>query len=324
MREIRHLRCATQQPSSTILRGLMSVKTMTLTEDTKVVLYSLAESSFVGGSLCCLHNLFLLPALLYNSSFHVGSPFTDYQLIIDFHLFHLIMGFIKQTPTLSEEYSQPLIEDFIASSSDNNSNGRSSSTRDESDQRLNAPIEDVNAQELDLRQKVSRSHQRILRLRIISLLTTIVSAIGFLRRGNAGSLLKISPDVHQSKIQPSTTPLMMFGWTAILSGLIQLVCVILHVSGPWSRACHIRGISKVLVAIDRSILEPINPTDMEQVSQVSVAKALPVVIWLRLLLCDILVTNILVLSLVAINQLEEAEGYVGMNIFGILNRILAM
>jgi hypothetical protein len=60
---------------------------------------------------------------------------------------------------------------------------------------------------------------------------------------------------------------MIFGLTAIMAGLLQIICTIFYITGPWSGSCNIRGMPKVLVASDRSILEAANPMDMELVNR---------------------------------------------------------
>lgn len=165
--------------------------------------------------------------------------------------------------------------------------------------------------------------QRNLRLRIISLLVIIVSAVGFCGEaihGRRPRTRRYSP----IRNLPSTKPLMIFGLTAIMAGLLQIIGIIFYLTGPWSRSRNIRGMPKVLVAYDRSILEAANPSDMELVNRQSFAELLSPLKLLNPLVCDIIVTGTLISSLAAVNHLPEARGYVRWNIFGIYNRTLAM
>lgn len=117
---------------------------------------------------------------------------------------------------------------------------------------------------------------------------------------------------------------MIFGLTAIMAGLLQIIGIIFYLTSPWSGSRNIRGMPKVLVANDRSILEAANPSDMELVNRQSFAESLSPLKLLNPLVCDIIVTGTLISSLAAVNHLPEARGYVRWNVFGIYNRTLAI
>lgn len=182
----------------------------------------------------------------------------------------------------------------------------------------------ADAQQFHLKQTNSRSDLRVLILRIVSLVATVLSTLGFRKRQNTPFPFKDKPRFQQYETQPSLEPLAIFKWTAVIAGLAQLLCIILILRGTWSRESKLRRPPKVVHVRVPSDTGLLSRTELEQVSRESFAQAQ----WRKAcsgpLLYDVVVNVALFLSIVAVTQIEEAVSYGRSNKAGILCRIVAL